>query len=353
VAEKQVPITSKIAEVERAAMPLTTERSEVLALYQEAAQKGWALPCFCAENLTTMEAILDAARARGERLGVSDLPIVVAITNQYGHRTQSAYYTHTRRWDIGLKLFLADLRVLCDPGSPYGKLRVMVHLDHTQFDDDRELLGWDMRPFSSIMFDASKLPFAENIRRTREFVRERGQEIVIEGACDEIVDATGAARSDLTSAGRAEEYVQGTGVDLIVANLGTEHRATGTDLHYYGDHARAIRDRIGPRIVLHGASSVPGDQIARIFEDGVCKVNLWTTLERDSSPALLEDMARHACAVAGPKKVEALKREAILGAACSSAGKADIAYFTTAYRQDLVFREMRAIVGGYLDLWYR
>jgi len=44
----------------------------------------------------------------------------------------------------------------------------MVHLDHIQFDDDKELLTWDMDQFSSIMFDASKLPFKENMQLTKQ-----------------------------------------------------------------------------------------------------------------------------------------------------------------------------------------
>ena len=80
------------------------------------------------------------------------------------------------RWDIGLKLFLGDLKVLDFKGSPYENLRVMVHLDHVQFDDDKELLSWDMDAFSSIMFDASKLSFEENMKLTKQFVKEQGIE---------------------------------------------------------------------------------------------------------------------------------------------------------------------------------
>lgn len=333
-------------------MPIITERNAVLNIYQEAAQKGWVLPCFCSENLTTTEAILDATLEYAVQTDQPDLPIIVAITNQYDHRTQSIYYTHTKRWDIGLKLFLADLKVLADKGSPYENLRIMIHLDHTQFDDDRDLLGWDLSEFSSIMFDASKVPFAENIRLTHQFVKEQGDTIVIEGACDEIVDATGSQRSDLTTAQKAQEYLKATGVDLIVANLGTEHRATGKDLKYYGDYARQIREKIGNRIVLHGASSVPGDQIAHLSDDGVCKVNLWTALERDTSPLLFKDMVEHACEVAGPKTVSELKTAGLLGENCTSDTKASINYFTTVYRQSVIFEAMKEIVHSYLKLWY-
>lgn len=334
-------------------MALITDRKDVLAIYEEATRNGWVLPCFCSENLTTTEAILAAVKAYGDETGMPNLPIIIAQTIRYSHRTQAAYYTHTRQWDVGLKLFLADLAVLAGPGSPYDQVRVMIHLDHVQFDDDQALLSWDMGPFSSIMFDASKVSFDENIRLTQKFVAEQGMNIVVEGACDEIVDATGLEKSDLTTAERAERFCRETGVDLIVANLGTEHRANARNLRYHGNLARKIKSRIGTRMVLHGASSVPGDQIEHLFDDGVCKVNLWTALERDSSPVLFTDMVGHAVQIAGTATVAHLQQTGRLGPACASDGKISIDYFTTAYRQGIIFREMKSMVHDYLKLWYR
>ena len=334
-------------------MALITDREQVLAIYAEAARRKWVLPCFCTENLTTTEAILNAARDFSDDKGIPDLPIIIAITVQYSHRTQAEFYTHTRRWDIGLNLFLADLRVLTDAGGPYENLRVMVHLDHVQFDDDMELLAWDMGQFSSIMFDASKVSFDENIRLTKAFVEARGGEIVVEGACDEIVDASGQEKSEMTTPEHAERFCRETGVDLIVANLGTEHRASAKDLQYYGEISRGIKERIGTRIVLHGASSVPGDQIANLMTDGVCKVNLWTALERDSSPALLQFMVENASFVAGSKAAAVMMEKGFLGSACKMESKADIRFFTTESRQQIIFEEMRKIIRSYLELWYR
>jgi len=333
-------------------MAIITGRDNVLAIYEEAAQNRWVLPCFCSENLTTTEAILAAVKEFGEKKGIDNLPIIIAITCCYDHRTQAAYYTHTRRWDTGLRLFLADLQVLAGKNSPFEKLRVMIHLDHIQFDDDRELLGWDLGAFSSIMFDASKLPFDKNIALTKQFVLERGKEIVIEGACDEIVDAAGTERSEPTTPDNADRFFKETGVDLIVGNLGTEHRASAKDLQYLGEQARKVKARVGSRIVLHGASSVPGDQIANLFGDGVCKVNLWTTLERDSSPDLLYSMIENASRIAGSVKVEELKSKGLLGDNCHAEGKASIGFFTTVFRQDIIYNRMKNIVDSYLRLWY-
>ena len=334
-------------------MSLVTGRQAVLDLYREAAQNRWVLPCFCSENLTTTEAILAAAAEHAKKTGIENLPVIVAITNLYDHRAQSPNYTHTRRWDVGLKLFLKDLEILAGADGPFAGLRVMIHLDHTQFDSDHELLRWDMTKFSSIMYDASRLDFDSNIRLTAEFVKEQGGNIVVEGACDEITDATADAHGGLTTVARAERYLAETGADMIVANLGTEHRAAAGNLTYHGDLAREIAARIGCRMVLHGASSVPADQISGLFADGICKVNLWTALERDSTPLLFAEMVRNALAVAGPKTVKALKAEGLLAASVAEQGSASISHYTTLYRQQIVFAEMKRIVASYLDLWLK
>lgn len=334
-------------------MALITKRQDVLDIYGEALLKKWVLPCFCTENLTTTEAILEATKQYGTEIGVQDLPVIIAITNQYDHRTQSIYYTHTRQWAIGLKLFMSDLKILTDKGSPYEALRVMVHLDHTQFDDDQELLEWDMNQFSSIMFDASKVAFEKNIKLTKEFVGKHGNEIVVEGACDEIVDATGTDKSELTTAENAKYYMTETGVDLIVANLGTEHRASAKELKYHGDVATEICSEIGPKIVLHGASSVTSQQIAHLIDDGVCKVNIWTALERDSTPALFKDMIENASKVVGKERVIAMQKVGLLGNGVSAEDQVAITHFTTEYRQNIIFQEMVTIVKDYFNLWYK
>lgn len=333
-------------------MPLILQRQQVLDIYAEAAQRKWVIPTFNTENLTTTEAILSATLDYSRKTGKPDLPVTIGITNQYSHRSQSVYYTHTRQWDIGLKLFLADIGVLTSKGSPFEKLNVMIHLDHTQWDSDKELLDWDMNMFSMIMYDASALPFNENIRLTARFVESRGKEIVVEGACDEIVDATGDERSDLTTPEQAIKYLTMTGADFIVANLGTEHRASAADLKYHGDLAREISRLTGPKLVLHGTSSVGNDQIKNLFSDGIAKVNIWTILERNTAPVLLEDMIRNASKVTGKDKAEKLFTEGLLGQKSDRSSKASLSHYTTVYRQDIIFSEMKKIVSAYLDMWY-
>lgn len=331
-------------------MPIITGRENVLAVYEEAAKKGWVIPCLCSENLTTTEAILTAASEFAAEKGYDRIPITLAITNQYDHRSQSVYYTHTRRWDIGLKLFRASIDILAEA---FPNVDILIHLDHAQHDTDADLLESDLSMYSSVMYDASTLPMEENIAKTKAYVQRKGHELLIEGACDEIVDATGEARCEITAADKCEYYMTETGVDIVVANLGTEHRASGQDLHYYYDAARAIKDRIGPRICLHGTSSVSNDQIGKLFDDGICKVNIWTALERDSSPALLEWMVKNAAKVGGARMEQKLINYGCLPRMSQTGEKASLQYFTTAARQEIIFKEMKRITRGYLDLWYR
>lgn len=331
-------------------MPIITGRENVLAVYEQAAKKGWVIPCICSENLTTTEAILTAASEFAREKGYDRIPITLAITNQYDHRSQSVFYTSTRRWDIGLKLFRSDLEIV---SQVFPNVDVLIHLDHAQHDTDAALLESDLSMYSSIMYDASALPMEENIAKTKAYVQRKGHELLIEGACDEIVDATGEARCEITDADKCERYMKETGVDVVVANLGTEHRASGQDLHYYSDAAKAIKAKIGPRICLHGTSSVSNDQIAKLFDDGICKVNIWTALERDASPALTEWTVKNAAKCGGPKMEQKLIDEGFLTESSKTGNKSSLQHFTTTARQEIIFNEMKKIVRGYLDLWYR
>lgn len=333
-------------------MSVICNREDVLDLYRAAGERGWVLPCICTENLTTTEAVLTAAEEFRQANELERLPIIVAMTCRYGHRSQAANYTHTRRWDTGLKLFTESVKVLAAENGPFARLDVMIHLDHIQYDLDTAVLEGSLDDYASIMYDASTLPLEENIRRTADFVRRRGAEIVIEGACDEIVDAVGSVRNALTTPENAGRFLSRTGVDLVVCNLGTEHRATGKDLHYHGEVSRAIREAVGARIVLHGTSSVPNDQVAHLYEDGVCKVNVWTALERDSTPRLFDQMVRNARRLADKATVGRLVEDGLLTAKANADEPVDIAHFTTLYRQDIVFEQMKGYVRDYLRQWY-
>ena len=141
---------------------ILTSYQDVRQVLQDAAKNGWVIPCLCTENQTTTEAILSACQDYGRKLG-RRIPIMIAITVNYSHRPQSHNYSYCEDWKTGLQLFRDDVRAFTDPGCVYEDVDVLLHLDHVQFDDDEALLNSDLSAYSSIMYDASALPFEENI----------------------------------------------------------------------------------------------------------------------------------------------------------------------------------------------
>ena len=334
-------------------MPLVVDRSQVLDIYAEAEEKKWVLPTFNAENLTSCEAILEAVNKFGQSKKIKDLPIIIGITNKYPSRPQTVYYTHTRNWKVGMQLFLADLAVLTSKESPYHHLRVMIHIDHLQWDLDEELQSWDMNCFSSLMYDASTLPIEKNIEKTSLFVEKFKKEIIIEGASDEIGSTKISEKNWTSIAEQAEKYYRETGVDLIVTDLGTEHRSANATLSYKSELAKDITRRIGPKLCLHGTSSVTPDKLNNLFDDGIRKVNLWTILERDGAKSLFHHMIENASKIVGPERAKELYKANLLGEKSTLNESLSLDYFPTTSRQEIIFRSMIQTITEYLHLWYK
>jgi fructose-bisphosphate aldolase class II len=252
-----------------------------------------------------------------------------------------------------MRLFLADLNVLTSKGSPYHHLKVMIHLDHIQWDIDKELQNWDMNYFSSIMFDASILPIEQNIEQTMNFVEQHSKIIFIEGACDEIGATKTSAVNGSNTPDQAAQYYRRTGVDLLVANLGTEHRSAKSTLNYNSNLAREITRRIGPRLCLHGTSSVAHDNLTSLFEHGIRKVNIWTVLERTATEVLFREMLQNAAKVTGTEIVKDLINSKILGEKVNPDSALSVSYFPSTYRQEIVYQSMKKTVIGFLRKWYK
>jgi fructose/tagatose bisphosphate aldolase len=130
-----------------------------------------------------------------------------------------------------------------------------------------------------VMCDASERPFEENIRMTAEFVDKVRGRLVVEGAVDEIFESGGKGeKNEPTTPEQAERFLRETGVDIIVPNVGTEHRATADQIVYRGDRAKEISAAVGNILCLHGTSSVKPENLSSLPSDGFVKINVYTTL---------------------------------------------------------------------------
>jgi len=150
-----------------------------------------------------------------------------------------------------------------------------VHLDHGD-----ELTCYDCINsgfYSSVMIDASGLPFEENIATTKRVVdAAHAKGIVVEaelgqlGGVEEHVKVE-ESNAKLTDPNQAKEFVERSGCDSLACAIGTSHGAfkfSGSQgLHF--EVLEEIQKRLpGFPLVMHGSSSVPQEEVARINAAG-------------------------------------------------------------------------------------
>ncbi|MFF5052772.1 ketose-bisphosphate aldolase [Micromonospora sp. NPDC000663] len=157
-----------------------------------------------------------------------------------------------------------------------------LHLDHV---DDTTLL--EQAPdagFSSVMVDASTLPYAANVATTRkatEWAHDHRLWVEAElgyvgGKPDAPASAhTAGVRTDPAEAAR---YVAETGVDALAVAVGSSHAMADRTASLDLDLVAAIRDAVPVPLVLHGSSGVPLEQIRAAVAEGMVKINVGTAL---------------------------------------------------------------------------
>lgn len=150
-----------------------------------------------------------------------------------------------------------------------------VHLDHG--DEETCYDAIESGFFSSVMIDASHEDFETNIAVTKRVVEKaHAKGLVVEaelgmlGGVEEHVQVA-EADAKLTDPDQAKEFVERTGIDSLACAIGTSHGAfkfSGTQGLRF-DVLEQIQQRLpGFPLVMHGSSSVPEDEVARINAAG-------------------------------------------------------------------------------------
>ena len=296
-------------------MPLITDPERARATYREAEQRRVCVPAFGTENRDTTEAAFRAAAEVAREHRIASPPLVISATAHHEPRTQLLNYTSLATAEEGLLALRDDVERLCRPDGPYPHIRAMVNLDHAHPDNDRAVIEAGLDFFASIMYDCSHLALSENIARTKRFVADVGDRVMVEGAVDEILDSgSGAVKNELTTPEQARRFMDETGADLIVVNVGTEHRATAATAKYHGERAREISAAVGSVLVLHGTSSLRDAGLGMLRGDGIVRVNVWTRLEHVAAVALARDVIANLGGILSADEIEALRDAGILTA---------------------------------------
>lgn len=193
---------------------------------------------------------------------------------------------------------------------------VALHLDHVQSDDLlRQAPG---AGFSSVMYDASRLPYEENLAATRAAVDwAHAQGLWIEAELGQVGGKDGAPPLDAHAPGartdpaQARAFVTDSGVDALAVAIGSSHAMTTRTATL--DHAllKRLAAALDVPLVLHGSSGVPDSELTAAVAGGIAKVNIGTALNLAMTGAIREYLAAHPEAV-DSRKYLSVGREAMV-----------------------------------------
>ena len=191
---------------------------------------------------------------------------------------------------------------------------VALHLDHGS--DFESIMKCIRAGFSSVMIDASKKPFQDNIALTKKVVEAAhnvGVSVEAELGTiggtedDHTVDEKDAMYTDPD---QAKEFVEATGVDALAIAIGTAHGVYKGDPELDFERLETIKNIIDMPVVLHGASGVSAADLEKAVSLGVNKVNVNTDFQQ-SFTAKIKEVFAEKPELYDPRKYCGPGREAI------------------------------------------
>ena len=168
---------------------------------------------------------------------------------------------------------------MCIDRANKAKLPVCIHLDHSDWDPIVKAIR---AGFTSVMIDASSLPFEENVAITKkvcELAHPLG--VSVEGELGTIGttdgDTEGGTDSIIyTNPDDAVRFVEETGCDALAIAIGTAHGIypAGMKPELRQDLLSEIKSRVSVPLVLHGGSGNVDSEIAEAVKRGINKINI-------------------------------------------------------------------------------
>ena len=222
-------------------------------MFKKAYDGHYAIGAFNVNNMEIVQGITEAA-------GELKSPIILQVSSGARKYAQHEYLVHL----VKAALELNDIPIA-------------LHLDHgADFEICKSCVDGG---FTSVMIDASRFSFDENIELTKkvvEYAHERGVVVEAElGKLAGIEDDVNVSDEDssYTQPDEVEEFVSRTGVDSLAIAIGTSHGAykfkPGQKPQLRFDILEEVSRRLPDfPIVLHGASSVSQDYVKIIQANG-------------------------------------------------------------------------------------
>ncbi len=260
----------------------TTSKEMIL----EARRGGYAVPAFNAENLEMVQAIIEAAEEARSPVMIQTTPSTVKY--------------------ITLRQAVAMVKADAEAAS----VPVSLHLDHCE--SYEAVAAAIDAGYSSVMIDASKLPYEENIAVTQKVVaKARPLGITVESELGTVGGKEDGHSADIayTDPDEALDFFTRTGIDIFAIAIGTAHGFYKGEPKLNFELLAKIKDMIDCPLVLHGGSGIPDEMIKRTIELGINKVNYATELRAAATKAVREALVDES--IIDPKKYMGKARDAV------------------------------------------
>lgn len=258
-------------------------------MVNEAFKNGYAIGAFNAENMEMVEAIVETA----EELNA---PVIVQTTSGTLNTTSPEMFYHMVK-SIAEKV----------------DVPVAIHLDHG---DSFERVAHCLRAgYTSVMIDASKKSFAENVALTNEVVAlAHAMRIPVEaelGIVGGKEDGNHAEKEAFTDPEEALEFVKKTNIDFLAIGIGNSHGFYKAEPRLRFDILEAVRLKTDNLpLVLHGTSGIPDEDVSKAVKMGIAKVNYATELRFVFTQAIKDYMLEDD-EVIDPKKYNSEAKKAV------------------------------------------
>ena len=254
-------------------------------MFAKAIKGGYAIPAFNFNNMEQLQAIIKAAAE-------TKSPVILQVSKgarNYANQTLLRYMAQ------GAVEYAKELG--------WEKPQIVLHLDHgDSFELCKSCVDFG---FSSVMIDASSLPYEENIALTKKVVEYAHKyDVTVEaelGVLAGVEDEVSSAVSHYTKPEEVVDFATRSGCDSLAISIGTSHGA------YKFTPEQCTRDpKTGKLVppplafdvldaVLHGSSSVPQEyvdminslggklpdaigipeeQLRKAAKSAVCKINI-------------------------------------------------------------------------------
>lgn len=223
----------------------------------DAAQGHYAVPAININNLEWIGAVLDAAQQ-------CNSPLILGVS------AGAAKYMFGWKNVVDMVRNVMITKKITVP--------VAIHVDHGTFEACVAALE---AGFTSVMFDGSKLPFAENLEKTKKIIKlAKKHHATVEAEVGGIGGSEGGVTSngEIANVGECACMAAQTEICCLAAGIGNIHGIYPKDwkgLNF--SKLKEIFTAVNKKpLVLHGGTGIPKEQIEKAINLGICKINVNT-----------------------------------------------------------------------------